>query len=59
MTGFYITMGRYDIIAFAEFPGDEATANLVLSLGSGGNIRTDTLKAFPEVEYRGVITKVP
>ncbi len=58
MMGFYLTMGRYDLVSIAEFPNDETAATAVLSLGSGGNIRTETLKAFPEDEYRGIIAKV-
>ncbi len=59
LTGFYLTMGRYDLVTIAEFPSDETAATAVLSLGSGGNIRTETLKAFPEAEYRNIIAKIP
>lgn len=58
MTGFYLTMGRYDLVTIDEFPNDETAAAAALSLGSGGNVRTETLKAFPEDEYRGIIAKV-
>jgi len=32
---------------------------LVLSAGSQGNVRTETLRAFPEAEYRDIIAKIP
>ena len=57
--GFYLTMGRYDLIAVLEAPDDEAVARLVLAFGSGGAIRTETLRAFTENEYRQLIAALP
>ena len=57
--GFYLTMGRYDSVLIVESPSDEVAATLALSAGSEGNVRTETLKAFPEAEYRGIIAKIP
>ena len=59
MTGFYLTMGQYDMVAIAEFPSDEALAGFILSLGSRGGIRTETMKAYPEDQYRNIIAKIP
>ena len=59
LIGFYLTMGRYDQVLIVEGPGDEVAATLALSAGSGGSVRTETLKAFPEAEYRGIIAKIP
>lgn len=56
--GFYLTMGRYDIVAILELPSDEAAAAFALSLGRRGNVRTETLRAFTEDQYRGIIAKV-
>ena len=56
--GFYLTMGRYDIVVIVELPTDEVAATLMLSAGSKGSIRTETMKAFPEDQYRSIITKV-
>ena len=58
MTGFYLTMGRYDMVAIAEAPNDETVATIMLGLGSGGGIRTETMKAFTEDQYREIIAKV-
>ena len=52
---FYMTIGKHDMIAVLEAPDDEAAAKFVLSTASGGNIRTTTLKAFPEDTYRKVL----
>jgi len=57
--GFYFTMGRYDMVAIAEFPSDEAGMGILLSLGSGGSFRTETMTAYPEDQYRNIIAKIP
>ena len=58
MTGFYLTMGRYDMVAIAEAPNDESVATVMLNLGKGGGIRTETMRAFTEDQYRDIIAKV-
>ena len=58
LVGFYLTMGRYDAVLISEGPSDEAVAALVLSAGSQGSVRTETMKAFPEDQYRNIIAKV-
>jgi uncharacterized protein with GYD domain len=55
MQDFYMTMGAYDMVAMVEAPDDEAIAKFALALGVGGNVRTTTLKAFPEQTYRKLI----
>ena len=56
---FYLVMGRYDAVLVAEAPDDETAAKLALAIGSAGNIRTETLRAFPEGEYRKIIAALP
>ena len=56
--GFYLTMGRYDMVAVSESPSDEAATTAILSIASRGSIRTETLRAFPEDQYREIIAKV-
>ena len=58
VTGFYLTMGRYDIVAIVEFPSDEAAATVLLRTASRGQVRSETLKAFPEDQYREIMAKV-
>ena len=48
LESFFMTMGSFDNVAVVEAPNDEAIAKYVLTLGSEGNLRTVTLKAFPE-----------
>ena len=56
---FYLTMGSYYIAIVAEAPSDDVIAKFALASGSLGNIRTTTLKAFPEAEYRKIIGTLP
>lgn len=57
--GFYLTLGQYDIVIIAEAPNDETIAKFVLAVGSAGNVRTTTLKAFPEADYRKIVQGLP
>ena len=54
----YLTMGRYDLVCIVEAPDDEAYASAMLSLGSQGNVQTETLKAFTEDQYRSIVGSV-
>ena len=50
----YLTLGQYDLVAIAEMPNDEAVARMALALGAQGNIRTETMRAFTETEFRKI-----
>jgi uncharacterized protein with GYD domain len=52
---FYLVMGQYDAVIIAEAPDDEAMAKLALATGSLGNVRTQTLRAFTEDEFRKIV----
>ena len=55
---FLLTMGDFDIVAIYEAPDDAVAARFNLQMGMLGNIRTRTLKAFPEAAYREIITSL-
>ena len=55
---FYMTMGEYDMVVVAEAPDDAAAARFTLTLAQGGNIRTRTLRAVPELAYREIIASI-
>ena len=59
MKAFYMVMGDYDYVTIVEAPNDEAYARTMLAVASSGNVRTTTLKAFTEEEYRRIIAAVP
>jgi len=55
----YMTLGQYDAVAIAELPDDATAARMALSIGAQGNIRTETMKAYPEAEYRKIVASLP
>ena len=55
---FFLTMGDYDIVAVYEAPDDAVAARFILQLGMLGNVRTHTLKAFPEAAFREIINSL-
>lgn len=55
---FFMTMGHYDIVAVYEAPDDAIAARFTLQLAMAGNVRTQTLKAFPERAYREIVRSV-
>ncbi|HEX6093965.1 MAG TPA: GYD domain-containing protein [Dongiaceae bacterium] len=55
MKDFYMTMGEYDMVAQVDAPDDATVAKFALALATGGNVRTKTLKAFSEADYRSII----
>jgi uncharacterized protein with GYD domain len=46
----YYTLGEYDFVGIAEAPNDEEARKILLCLGSMGNIRTKTMRAWTEAE---------
>ena len=52
---FYCVMGQYDAVLIAEAPDDETMAKIQLALGSRGNVRSETLRAFTEDGYRRIV----
>jgi len=59
LKAFYLTMGRYDIVTVVEAPDDATAAKALLAVASGGSISTETVRAFPEQEYRQIIAELP
>jgi len=59
LKGLYYVMGQYDFVAIIEAPDDETVAKLVIAIGSLGNIRTETLRAYTKDEFAKVIAALP
>ena len=55
----YFTFGRYDKVAVAEAPSDEAMGKALLLLGGFGTVSVETLKAFPEKDGLEIIRELP
>jgi len=58
LTGFYVTIGKYDIVTIIDAPSDEALANIALNTGSKGSVRTETMRALTEHEFRNILAKM-
>ena len=54
----HYTVGSFDLVTVVE-GSDEAVTAALLKLGSLGNIRTQTLRAFSADEMKAIITKLP
>ena len=49
------TVGEYDIVVVTEFPDDETATAVLLQVGSLGNVRTNTMRAFTADEMDGIV----
>jgi len=55
----YSTMGAYDAVLIVDAPNDEAVTTWVLSIGSHGNNRTQTMRAYSVDEMDRILAKNP
>lgn len=55
---FYWTLGAYDVVVVFDAPDDASMTALGLAIGGGGNVRTQTLRAFSRDEMNGVLAKL-
>jgi uncharacterized protein with GYD domain len=54
----YWTVGPYDLVAIAEAPDDESASAFSLELGSVGNVRTTTLRAYDRDQMSGILQRL-
>lgn len=59
IVGVWVTMGQYDLVAIGDLPNDQAASILALSVGSLGNVTTQTMRALSEEEFAEVVAKLP
>lgn len=59
MKQFFLTMGRYDAVVIIEAPDAETVAKLALTIGSQGNVQTETLRAFSQDEFLDIVSGLP
>jgi uncharacterized protein with GYD domain len=55
---FYWTLGSYDVVGIFDAPDPESMTALGLAIGSAGNVRTQTLRAFNKDEMNGILRKL-
>jgi len=58
MKGVYVTMGEYDFVTIADAANDESYMAVMMQIGSMGNVRTTTLKAFTQEEFIEILKKL-
>jgi uncharacterized protein with GYD domain len=51
------TVGEYDLVCVADFPDDESGVAALLQVGSAGNVRSTTLRAFSADEMTAIISR--
>jgi uncharacterized protein with GYD domain len=54
----HYTVGNYDMVVVTEGP-EEAAMAVLMKVGSLGNIRSQTLRAFSPDEMRKIMAKMP
>jgi len=52
------TQGQYDVVTIVEAPDESAAMALNLSLGTLGNVRTETMRAFSVAEMTNIVGKM-
>jgi len=53
----YWTLGSYDVVLTMEAPDDETVAAILMKVGSLGNLKSQTLRAFNEAEINSLISR--
>jgi len=53
----YWTLGSYDVVLTMEAPDDETVTAILMKVGSLGNLKSQTLRAFNEAEINSLISR--
>lgn len=55
---FYMLMGEHDMAVLLEAPDDATASKVLLSIAGAGSLRSTTMKAFTEDEYRAILASL-
>ena len=58
VTNIYWTLGHYDVVLTMDAPNDETMASLMMKVGSLGNLKSQTLRAFSESETESITARI-
>ncbi len=58
VTDAFWTMGVYDVVLLLDAPNDETISAFSLKLGSLGNVKSQTMRAFRREEMESILAKV-
>jgi uncharacterized protein with GYD domain len=59
IVGVWWTQGSYDAVAVTEWPDDESASVAAIAFAMGGNVRTETLRAFTTEEMQRILQRLP
>ena len=52
------TLGPYDVVLLLEAPDDQSVTAFTLKVGSLGNVKTQTMRAFGSEEMEDILAKI-
>jgi uncharacterized protein with GYD domain len=55
----YLTSGDNDLLLILDTPNGDNVAKFAMALGSSGNVRSRTSRAWPEDEFQKLISELP
>jgi uncharacterized protein with GYD domain len=55
----YYVLGHYDVVVISEAPDDETAVRMALAGAMPGNVKSETLRAFPAEEFMKIVAKLP
>jgi uncharacterized protein with GYD domain len=55
----FLTSGDNDLVVIVDTPNGDNVAKWAMALGSQGNVRTRTVRAWPESEFVKLISELP
>jgi uncharacterized protein with GYD domain len=58
MVAWYLTMGCYDFVLIAEASNVKGVASMLLETAAQGNVRTQTLLALTEADFKAVVSSL-
>ncbi len=59
VVGAYVTTGQYDVAVILDMPDGDAMTKFALTIGSRGQARTTTVRAFPIEEISQFFSSLP
>jgi len=58
LTDAFWTMGAYDLVLLFDAPDDQTVSALSLKIGSIGNVKSHTMRAFRREEMQNILAKI-
>jgi uncharacterized protein with GYD domain len=55
----FLTSGESDVLLVVETANGDSIAKFCMALGSQGNVRTRTARAWPEAEFTKMVSELP